>query len=288
LLSVSIQLVAGNPNLGSLLAWHLQQHGYSVYQSASITSAMTLFSQQQPKLVVLDADIAPVDAIKLCRWLFIRRRSLIMILSSLGAEQDIVNALQAGADDYLTKPFGVQEFLARVQALLRRTNFNLTPTTFLDYGILQIDLIQRQVKFKGEAIELTPQEFNLLLVLAQAEGAPMSRTELLQRGWPEQINNPRTVDTHVLSLRKKLETDPQQPHLIQTVRNVGYSFCIDAIRNLPNNALNSQTNRETSSQANSQSKIASNSQIGSQKLIGEKIGSDHSSANPANLVQHLL
>jgi two-component system, OmpR family, response regulator len=241
LLSVSVQIVAGNPNLGSLLAWHLQQNGYAVYQSASVTSAMTLFSQQQPNLVVLDTDIAPSNsqnnqtAIELCRWIYGRKRSLIFILSSHQAEQDIVKALQNGADDYLTKPFGVQEFLARVQALTRRINFNSTPTTFLDYGSLQIDLVQRQVKYKEQGLELTPQEFNLLLVLAQADGAPMSRTELLERGWSENITNPRTVDTHILSLRKKLEIDPQQPNLIQTVRNVGYRFNVEALRYLSSN-----------------------------------------------------
>jgi two-component system, OmpR family, response regulator len=239
LLSVSVQIVAGNPNLGSLLAWHLQQNGYAVSQSASITSAMTLFSQQQPNLVVLDTDISNSQnnqtAIELCRWIYSKKRSLIFILSSNRAEQDIVKALQTGADDYLTKPFGVQEFLARVQALTRRMNFNSSPTTFLDYGSLQIDLVQRQVKYKRQGLELTPQEFNLLLVLAQADGVPMSRTDLLERGWSENITNPRTVDTHILSLRKKLEVDPQQPHLIQTVRNVGYRFNVEALRYLNSN-----------------------------------------------------
>lgn len=248
LLSVSVQIVAGNPNLGSLLAWHLQQNGYAASQSASITSAMTLFSQQQPNLVVLDTDISQTnlqpqsqaDAFELCRWIYSRKRSLIFVLSSRKSEQHIVNALRAGADDYLTKPFGVQEFLARVEALTRRMNFNFSPATFLDYGNLQIDLVHRQVKFKDEGLELTPQEFNLLLVLAQADGAPMTRNQLLERGWPEQITNPRTVDTHILSLRKKLETDPQQPNLIQTVRNVGYRFNVEALRYLNSNPPQNQ------------------------------------------------
>lgn len=256
LLSVSVQIVAGNPNLGSLLAWHLQQNGYAASQSASITSAMTLFSQQQPNLVVLDTDISQTnspansqsrlqsksqaDAFELCRWIYSRKRTLIFVLSSRKSEQDIVNALRAGADDYLTKPFGVQEFLARVEALTRRMNFNFSPATFLDYGNLQIDLVHRQVKFKDEGLELTPQEFNLLLVLAQADGAPMTRNQLLERGWPEQITNPRTVDTHILSLRKKLETDPQQPNLIQTVRNVGYRFNVEALRYLNSNPPQNQ------------------------------------------------
>ncbi|NES46742.1 response regulator transcription factor, partial [Moorena sp. SIO2C4] len=139
------------------------------------------------------------------------------------SERDIVTGLKAGADDYLTKPFGIQEFMARVEALIRRLRITVAPLS-LDYGDLKIDLVQRRVRFKEEFIDLTPQEFSLLYVLAQAEGMPLSRSELLRRAWPNAIDNPRTIDTHVLALRKKIETDPRQPNIIQTVRNVGYRF----------------------------------------------------------------
>jgi two-component system OmpR family response regulator len=117
----------------------------------------------------------------------------------------------------------MQEFMARVEALIRRVRVTAAPIS-LDYGDLKIDLVQRRVCFKGDFIDLTPQEFSLLYVLAQAEGVPLSRTDLLRRAWPDAIDNPRTIDTHVLSLRKKIETDPRQPSLIQTVRNIGYRF----------------------------------------------------------------
>lgn len=145
------------------------------------------------------------------------------MLSARNTENDIVTGLKAGADDYLTKPFGMQEFMARVEALIRRIRTTTAPIS-LDYGDLKIDLVQRRVRFKEEFIDLTPQEFSLLYVLAQAEGVPLSRAELLRRAWPDAIDNPRTIDTHVLSLRKKIETDPRQPSLIQTVRNIGYRF----------------------------------------------------------------
>ena len=117
----------------------------------------------------------------------------------------------------------MQEFMARVEALLRRRrNISCPPPISLDYGDLIIDLVHRRVILKGNLIDLTPQEFNLFYVLAQAEGIPLTRSELLHRGWPDSIDNPRTIDTHVLSLRKKIEIDPRQPSLIQTVRNVGY------------------------------------------------------------------
>jgi two-component system, OmpR family, response regulator len=151
-----------------------------------------------------------------------------LMLSARNTEADIVEGLRAGADDYLTKPFGMQEFLARVEALTRR-RATMPPPAALECGDLKIDLVHRRVRFKGNLIELTPQEFSLLYVLAQAGGVPLSRSELLRRAWPDAIDNPRTVDTHVLSLRKKVEVDPRQPSLVQTVRNVGYRLNTESL-----------------------------------------------------------
>jgi two-component system, OmpR family, response regulator len=224
----TIQIVEGNPNLGSLLGWHLQQAGYSVCQATSAQQAKSIFQKQQPHLIVLDTELPDGDGIELCKWLHWQKRALIFLISSRTSEGDIVAGLKAGADDYLTKPFGIHEFLARVEALTRRLNSTIPPA-LLDYGQLKIDLVQRQVLFKGHIIDLTPQEFSLLYVLAQAAGAPISRSDLLQRAWPDEINNPRTVDSHILSLRKKIELDPQQPSLIKTVRNVGYRFNMEIL-----------------------------------------------------------
>ncbi len=221
--SVCIQIIEGNPHLRSLLGWHLQQAGYWVYQSATLHQGRETFYHRQPTLVILDSDLPDGDGVELCRWLQQQRHSLILMLSARNTESDIVTGLRAGADDYLAKPFGMQEFMARVEALIRRIRATAAPMS-LDYGDLKIDLVQRRVRFKEEFVDLTPQEFSLLYVLAQAEGLPLSRSELLRRAWPDAIDNPRTIDTHVLSLRKKIETDPRQPSLIQTVRNIGYRF----------------------------------------------------------------
>ncbi len=221
--SICIQIIEGNPHLRSLLGWHLQQAGYWVHQSASLHQAREMFYHRQPALVILDSDLPDGDGIEFCRWLQQQRQPLILMLSARNTESDIVTGLRAGADDYLTKPFGMQEFMARVEALIRRGRVSSAPLA-LDYGDLNIDLVQRRVRFKEEFIDLTPQEFSLLYVLAQAGGLPLSRSELLRRAWPDAIDNPRTIDTHVLSLRKKIETDPRQPSLIQTVRNIGYRF----------------------------------------------------------------
>lgn len=227
---VAIEIVEGNPHLRSLLSWHLQQVGYRMYQAASLTQARDVFLNQQPTLVILDSELPDGNGIEFCRWLQLQQQPLILMLSARNTEADIVAGLQAGADDYLTKPFGMQEFMARVDALLRRKRTPAAPA-YLDYGTLQIDLIQRRVRFQGEFIDLTPQEFSLLYVLAQAGGEALTRSELLRRAWPDAIDNPRTIDTHVLSLRKKVETDARQPSLIQTVRNVGYRFNMEIIEN---------------------------------------------------------
>ncbi len=227
--SIYISIVEGNPHLRSLLGWHLQQAGYFVKQSANLQQGRNVFYHYQPTLIVLDSDLPDGDGLELCRWLHQQQQPLILMLSARNSEKDIVTALKAGADDYLTKPFGMQEFLARVEALLRRMRANSVPL-YLDYSDLKIDLVQRRVQVKGNFVELTPQEFSLLYVLAQAEGTAISRSELLRRAWPDAIDNPRTIDTHVLSLRKKIEINPRQPHLIQTVRNVGYRLNPDILK----------------------------------------------------------
>lgn len=245
MIPISIEIVEGNPNLASLLGWHLQQIGYSVFQAVSCQQAKVVFHKQQPSLVILSTDLPDGDGVELCRWFYKQRSSLIFLISSRTNESDIVEGLKAGADDYLSKPFGMQEFLARVEALTRRLRTSAPPAC-LDYGVLKIDLVQRQVRLKGSAIDLTPQEFSLLYVLAQSEGLALSRAELLQRAWPDEINNPRTVDTHVLSLRKKLEVDPQQPNLIQTVRNIGYRFNPEALVRSPLRPISQNLNSANS------------------------------------------
>jgi two-component system OmpR family response regulator len=230
LIPISIEIVEGNPNLASLLGWHLQQIGYSVFQAVSCQQAKLVFQKQQPSLVILSTDLPDGDGIELCRWLHKQRSSLVFVISSRTNESDIVEGLKSGADDYLTKPFGMQEFLARVEALTRRLRTSAPPAC-LDYGVLKIDLVQRQVRLKGSAIDLTPQEFSLLYVLAQSEGLALSRA----------------VDTHVLSLRKKLEVDPQQPNLIQTVRNIGYRFNPEALMRpplRPNSQISNNSNSD--------------------------------------------
>ena len=222
---IHVQVIESNLNLRSLLSWHLQQAGFQVYQCADMLGARDSFQRHQPGMVVLEAEFAGGQGLQLCQWLRSQGHPLILMLSAKTNEVDVVAGLEAGADDYLRKPFGMREFLARVDSLARRQRNTAAPLA-IDYGDLHIDLVQRRVRYIEEFIDLTPQEFSLLYVLAQAEGEPLSRIDLLRRAWPDAIDNPRTVDTHVLSLRKKIEVDPRRPSLIQTVRNVGYRVCI--------------------------------------------------------------
>jgi two-component system, OmpR family, response regulator len=223
--ALHILITEANPHLRSLLGWHLQQAGYVISLTSSIQQAQEVFNQQQPEMVVIDSDLPDGNGLSLCQWLQRQPSTRILMLSAQDSEAKIVEGLKAGADDYITKPFGMQEFMARIAVLMRRTQVALPSK--LRFGELTIDLVQRQVHYTQELVDLTPQEFSLLFVLVQANGAALSRAELLQRAWPDNIDNPRTVDTHILSLRKKIENAPQHPQLIQTVRNVGYRLSIE-------------------------------------------------------------
>lgn len=220
---LQILVVEENPHLSALLVWHLQQMGHQVLTASEIKQAKAILQSASIQLLILDDDLSPPEGAKLCNWAYRHWNLLILMLSSRNGDQDIITALEAGADDYLIKPMSMQVLCARVRVLSRRL-FRSFPPTYLRFGPVQIDLVQRRVLVSDQEVELTPQEFSLLFVLVQGSGSPLSRADLLQRAWPDAIDNPRTVDTHILSLRKKLEQDPRHPTLIRTVRNVGYCF----------------------------------------------------------------
>ena len=215
---MQIYVIEGNHNLRSLLTWHLQQAGYQVQQSSTLAQAYQCCTQQLPTLAIVDSDLPDGEGIEFCQWLYPQGNSLMLMLSARIREIDLVSALHAGVDDYLKKPFGMPEFLARVAALLRRSRSMTTIPTDMTCGELRIDLVRRCIYLRNRSIDLSPQEFSLIYVLAQANGRPVHRSELLKRAWDINVDNSRTVDSHVLSLRKKLG----HPDPIETVRKVGY------------------------------------------------------------------
>jgi two-component system, OmpR family, response regulator len=214
----AIAVVVGNQNLRSVLVAQLQQQGYRVQHTASMAAATTHLADFHPELVVVDYDLADGNGLELCEWIQIHTDALILMISTRLEESDISASL-AIADDYLKKPFGMKEFLARIAALLRRSTSRRLPSEIVR-GNLRIDLVRRRVYFAQESIDLTPQEFSLLYVLLQSPDEPIDRAELLRRAWDEHMGGSRTVDTHILSLRKKLK----DPDIIQTIRQMGYQI----------------------------------------------------------------
>jgi len=213
-----ILIVESNPHLRSLLGWHLQQSGYIVKQSTNFQQGQRAFEQIKPVLVIVDSDLPNGEGLAMCSWLCAHQKPLILSLSARSGEQDIVAGLKAGADDYVTKPFGMQEFLARVEALIRRRKVNSVPL-YLDYKDLKIDLVQRRVMIQGDFVELTPQEFSLLYVLAQSEGNPLSRAELLHRAWPDEIGyrlNPDVIEFNDADATENTVRIEEKDHLETT------------------------------------------------------------------------
>ena len=225
------------------IAYNLEQAGYAVVTAADGASALEAAQREKPDLIILDLMLPEMDGLEVCRQL--RREgdtatTPIMMLTAKGEEIDKVVGLEVGADDYVTKPFGRRELLARVRALLRRTDYAAPseesvvrdtvvevplPNRELAAGPLRIDLAGRRVYCRGQVLELQPKQFELLTYLVRNRGTVLTRDQLLHNVWGyDYAGDTRTVDVHVRWLREKLEEDPANPRLIQTVRGVGYCF----------------------------------------------------------------
>ncbi|MBI3287835.1 MAG: response regulator transcription factor [Chloroflexi bacterium] len=217
-----ILLVEDDPTLLETLEYNLQKAGYTVCKAADGLAALEIARQEKPDLVVLDLMLPLLDGLSVCRLLRQESSVPIIMLTARAGEVDKIVGLEAGADDYLTKPFSLGEFLARVRALLRRT-----PQRFesqrLEVGELIIDIPRRRVWRGDHELTLSPKEFELLVELARHRGMVLSRELLIERVWGyEYSGDTRTVDVHIRRLREKVESDPSRPELIQTVRSVGY------------------------------------------------------------------
>jgi DNA-binding response OmpR family regulator len=221
----TILIVEDDDDLRELLALNLERNGFAVAQAPDGAEGLRLARECRPDLVVLDLMLPKLDGRQVCRE--IRRASdvPILILTALDREIDVVNGLDAGADDYVTKPFSLREFLARVKALLRRTDAGRANESVLVAGDLAIFLKEHRAIFHGRELHLPLKEFRLLAALASRKGEVCTRAELLDMVWGEDVVvDPRNVDVHIRWLRERLEGDPDGSKLIQTVHGVGYRF----------------------------------------------------------------
>jgi DNA-binding response OmpR family regulator len=205
---------------------YLEKDHFQVFVAANGRDGLALAERHQPDLIILDLMLPDVSGEEICHEVRSRSDVPILMLTAKASEDERIAGLVAGADDYLVKPFSPRELVARVRAVLRRTQGVQTPLVEIlrfDEGRLEIDTVQRSVQRDGDAVDLTPNEYKLLLALARYPGRVYSRFELVNRvqGYDYE-GYERTIDVHVKNLRKKLESDPGKPRYIETVTGVGY------------------------------------------------------------------
>ena len=218
-----VLVVEDNADLAWGLRNNLEIEGYEVEVAADGAKGLERAKEWGPDLIVLDLMLPELDGFRVIRALRAAELSMpVLILTARGEEADKVRGLKLGADDYVTKPFGVLELLARIEALLRRNAVTSSPAVERIAG-MEIDRATRTVSRCGEPVDLAPKEYDLLLALADRRGAVASRLDLMRQvwGWSDAVIT-RTIDTHIAELRRKLENDPGKPRLILTVRKVGY------------------------------------------------------------------
>jgi len=219
-----ILIVDDEPSILATMAPLLRGRGYDVATATSGHAALDAVDRQPPQLVILDLGLPDIDGIEVTRRMREGRAIPILVLSARGAEQDKVAALDAGADDYVTKPFGSEELLARVRAALRRSDTSV-PAGVIKRGDLTIDVDRRRVLRGADELRLTPKELELLLFLAQHAGRVLTHRAILKAIWgPNAVDQPEHLRVLVNSLRRKLERDPSKPQYIKTEPWVGYRF----------------------------------------------------------------
>ena len=223
-----VLVVEDNPDLAYGLRNNLEIEGYDVTVAGDGPAGLAAARTMGPHLVILDLMIPGLDGYRLLKTLREEGSTVpVLILTARGEEADKVRGFRLGADDYVTKPFGVLELLARVEALLRRatkTGVGLESTAAPErFGDIEIDPASHAVSRGGRPVALAPKEFELLMALLRRRGAVVSRYELMKEVWGyDDSVVSRTVDTHIAELRRKLESDPAEPRHILTVRKAGY------------------------------------------------------------------
>jgi DNA-binding response OmpR family regulator len=224
----TILLVDDEESIQRLLTYPLERDGFRVVAAHDGEEALERFRAEAFDLVVLDIMLPKLDGLEVCKRLRAESTVPIIMLTARDDEFDKVVGLELGADDYITKPFSIREFRSRVRALLRRAatpRLEAREAETIEADGLSIDVAKRSVRVRGEPVDLTYVEFELLRTLASQPGRVFSRQALLEAIWGDSAyREPRTIDVHVRHLREKLERDPKQPEYIATVRGAGYRF----------------------------------------------------------------
>lgn len=222
----TVLIVEDDEAISDSMAYALDRAGFRTLRATDGGQGLRLFRQQRPDLVILDLMLPGMSGLDVCREL--RKRQFdrpIIMLTARSAEVDRVVGLEIGADDYVTKPFGVRELLARIRVRLRRHEGGRDRDAVLRFGQVEVDFDKHEARCRGERVELTGKEFDVLRLLAQNRGKIVTRDRLLEDVWGyEHSPTTRTVDNHILRLRQKLEDDPSDPRFILSVYGEGYKF----------------------------------------------------------------
>ncbi|WP_446899439.1 response regulator [Clostridium sp. LBM24168] len=223
----TILIVDDEEHICELIKFNLEKNGYKTIISTNGIDALKKIRREMPELILLDVMLSGMDGYDVCKE--IRKDSSIssipiIMITAKSEEFDKVLGLELGADDYITKPFSVRELVARVKALLRRTNVNDNNSYYV-FGDLKVDFDKHEILKSDKKVELTLKEFELLHILIKNKGRVVTRDCLLDRVWGyEYIGETRTVDVHIRHLRQKIEEDDKKPKFIETIRGIGYRF----------------------------------------------------------------
>jgi DNA-binding response OmpR family regulator len=221
-----ILIVEDEAKLMRTVRLYLEQAGYSVVWAEDGQQGLAAFRHEKPALVLLDLNLpGELDGLDVCRALRRDSNVPIIMLTARSEETDRLIGLELGADDYITKPFSPREVVARVRAVLRRSEQPETSSDIITVSDIQIDVNRHTVIVSGQSVELTTSEFDLLVALARYPGRVFSRAQLLEQTQGATYEGyERTIDQHIKNLRHKIEPDPRQPHYVLTVHGVGYKF----------------------------------------------------------------
>lgn len=227
-MSAKILVVEDDPNLLSTLRYNLKKEGYNEVTAIDGAEALDVARREKPDLIILDIMLPKLSGFEVCRILRKEMTIPILMLTAKDEEVDKIVGLEIGADDYMTKPFSMRELLARIRAMLRRAEMAVQPAgdeVVLKINDLEIDVARHQAFFQGNALELSPKEFDLLAFLAKNKGFVFSREQLLEKVWGyDYAGDTRTVDVHIRWLRQKIESDPAKPKRLVTIRGTGYKL----------------------------------------------------------------